>query len=125
MLDHIGLVVSDYEISKQFYIKALEPLDYVLQIEVQGYAGFKHRHGSGAIAQLWMHQETVAGRPVHVAFTAKDRKIVDAFYEAALFAGGKDNGAPGIREMYHQNYYGAFILDPDGNNIEAVCHEAC
>jgi catechol 2,3-dioxygenase-like lactoylglutathione lyase family enzyme len=93
-------------------------------MEVQGFAGFGLKGGEGPIASFWIHEEKArAGLGLHVAFQAKNRKLVDAFYGAALAAGGKDNGKPGIREIYHPNYYGAFVLDPDGYNIEAVCHQ--
>lgn len=124
MIDHIGIEVSDYEIAKQFYIKALAPLGYKLLMEVSGFAGFGSEQNAGPIAIFWMHQGNNPSQKIHIAFTAKNRKIVDEFYHTAIRAGGRDNGKPGIREIYHPNYYGAFVLDPDGNNIEAVCHQA-
>lgn len=87
-------------------------------MEVEGWTGF----GKNGKAELWFGKGGTPQLPMHIAFTADNRKQVDQFYEAALAAGGKDNGAPGIREIYHPNYYGAFIIDPDGHNIEAVCH---
>ena len=126
MIDHIGFSVSDYPRAKAFYEKALQPLGYVLVMEVQQSehdapaAGF----GQNGKPDFWIGGEGGLNKPVHVAIAAKDRASVDAFHRAALAAGGKDNGAPGIRAHYHPNYYGAFVLDADGNNIEAVCHSA-
>lgn len=124
MIDHIGIEVSDYEKSKKFYEQILAPLGYILIMEVQGYAGFGSNENSGPIAEFWMHQGTSPAKSLHICFKAKNRKAVDEFYQTAINAGAKDNGKPGIREMYHENYYGAFILDSDGHNIEAVCHHA-
>ena len=126
MIDHVGFAVSNYERAKEFYSKALAPLGYVLIMEVpsekteSGFAaaGF----GIDQKPDLWIAGEGKLEKPLHVAITAKSRASVDAFYRAALSAGGKDNGAPGVRAHYHPNYYGAFVLDPDGHNIEAVCH---
>lgn len=122
MIDHIGIEVSDYKASVDFYKKALAPLGYSLLMEVQGFAGFGLKKSGGPIASFWLHQGDHPTGGAHIAFTADDRKAVDAFYEAAIIAGGKDHGKPGLREIYHPNYYGAFVLDPDGHNIEAVCH---
>ena len=126
MIDHIGFPVSDYGRSKAFYLQALAPLGYGLLMEVEqetekGFpaAGF----GIGQKPDFWIGGEGGLGKPIHVAIVVEDRATVDAFYKAALAAGGKDNGAPGIRAHYHPNYYGAFVLDPDGHNIEAVCHK--
>ncbi|MDT3685267.1 MAG: VOC family protein [Pseudorhodoplanes sp.] len=124
MIDHVGFPVSDYKRSKAFYEKALAPLGYTLIKEVQQdlndapAAGF----GTGGKPDFWIGGEGGLDRPLHVAIAAKSRAAVDSFYAAALVAGGRDNGAPGIRAHYHPNYYGAFVLDPDGHNIEAVCH---
>ena len=124
MIDHVGFSVSDYARARSFYEKALAPLGYGLIMEVtaeqtgQPAAGF----GSGGKPDLWIGGEGMLQPPVHIAIVAKDRQMVDAFYHAALAAGGKDNGAPGLRPHYHPNYYAAFALDPDGHNIEAVCH---
>jgi catechol 2,3-dioxygenase-like lactoylglutathione lyase family enzyme len=118
-LDHVILDVTDYAASKAFYEQALAPLGMRLVMEPGPAMG-----GFGADFPFFW----VAGRAsgpvtgVHVAFTAQDREMVGAFHEAALAAGGRDNGGPGVREIYHPNYYGAFVLDLDGNNIEAVCH---
>jgi catechol 2,3-dioxygenase-like lactoylglutathione lyase family enzyme len=118
MIDHVTANVSDVDSAKEFYSKALAPLGYSVQAEFPGAAGF----GSGeGIPAFWISSSEDRGA-THVAFTAKDRATVDAFHEAATSAGGKDNGAPGLRPHYHENYYGAFVHDADGNNIEAVCH---
>ncbi|WOH66511.1 VOC family protein [Bradyrhizobium sp. BWA-3-5] len=125
MIDHIGFPVSNYERSKVFYLKALAPLDYVLVMEVKQEGADEHpAAGFGAHGKpdFWIGGEGGLDKPLHVAILAKDRATVDAFYKAAIAAGGRDNGAPGIRAHYHPNYYGAFVLDPDGHNIEAVCH---
>ena len=124
MIDHIGFPVSDYERSKAFYLKALAPLGYALIKEVQQdlndapAVGF----GTGGKPDFWIGGEGGLDRPLHVAIAATSRAAVDSFYAAALAAGARDNGAPGIRAHYHPNYYAAFVLDPDGHNIEAVCH---
>ena len=122
MLDHIRLPVSDYDRSQRFYAAALEPLGSRLLVDERGPdgsgdAGF----GSARKPQFWIGTGIVAG-PVHVAFLAPDPSAVRAFHAAALAAGGRDNGAPGLRPHYHANYYAAFVLDPDGHNIEALCH---
>lgn len=125
MIDHLGITVSEYDISKQFYLKALAPLGYELLMEVQGFAGFGIASDNGPLATFWIHQGDVPPKgSIHYAIRVDSRDQVDAFFEAALSAGGEDNGKPGVREMYHPNYYGAFILDPDGYNIEAVCHRS-
>lgn len=124
MIDHIGIAVSNYERSKQFYIQALKPIGYELLIEVEGFAGFGSKNTGDAIATFWLHEEKAKiMKGMHIAFSAANRKLVDAFYDAAIRAQGTDNGKPGVRERYHPNYYGAFVLDPDGYNIEAVCHQ--
>jgi catechol 2,3-dioxygenase-like lactoylglutathione lyase family enzyme len=118
-LDHVGLDVSDYAASKAFYEQALAPLRLTLMMEpVPEVGGFGDDFPIFWIAR----RDRGPDSGTHVAFTAEDRVTVDAFHAAALAAGGKDNGAPGPREIYHPHYYGAFVLDPDGNNIEAVCH---
>ena len=123
MIDHVGFSVSDYARSKAFYEKALMPLGYTLVMEVTAQAtgmpaaGF----GSGGKPDFWISQGE-PGQAFHIAFAADDRATVDAFHEAAIAAGGRDNGGPGLRPEYHASYYGAFVFDPDGNNIEAVCH---
>jgi len=124
MLDHVGFSVSDYEHAKAFYRKALEPLGYELVMEVRQSDNDSPAAGFGIAGKpdFWIGGEGGLNRPLHVALTAKDRASVDAFYHAAIAAGGKDNGAPGLRPHYHPDYYAAFVLDPDGHNIEAVCH---
>jgi catechol 2,3-dioxygenase-like lactoylglutathione lyase family enzyme len=120
MLDHLGINVSDYERSRDFYTRALAPLGYELLMEpMPGIGGF----GRGGKPDFWIAGvREPATTNVHVALAAPDRATVDAFHAAAVDAGGIDNGGPGVREMYHPAYYGAFVLDPDGNNVEAVCH---
>jgi catechol 2,3-dioxygenase-like lactoylglutathione lyase family enzyme len=124
MLDHAGFPVSDYARSKAFYLQALAPLGYALVMEVQQHENDAPAAGFGANGKpdLWIGGEGGLQRPIHIAIAAQDRAAVDAFYRAATAAGGKDNGAPGLRPHYHPNYYAAFVLDPDGHNIEAVCH---
>jgi catechol 2,3-dioxygenase-like lactoylglutathione lyase family enzyme len=124
MIDHVGFPVSDYARSKAFYEQALTPLGYGLIMEVDQTehdakaAGF----GIGGKPDFWIGGEGGLNHVLHVAIVAKDRASVDAFHRAALAAGGKDNGGPGLRPHYHPNYYAAFVLDPDGHNVEAVCH---
>ena len=118
-LDHVGLDVSDYDASKAFYDKALAPLGLKLMMEpIERVGGYGDDFPFFWIAQRGRGSDS----GVHVAFRVENRETVDAFHEAALAAGGKDNGEPGVREIYHPHYYGAFVLDPDGNNVEAVCH---
>jgi catechol 2,3-dioxygenase-like lactoylglutathione lyase family enzyme len=119
ILDHLGLAVSDYPQAKAFYTAALAPLGITLVTEVQGWAGF----GKGGKPEFWFGPHAEPQKPMHLAFRAETREQVRQFYEAALQAGGKDNGPPGLREIYHPNYYGAFVIGPDGHNIEAVCHQ--
>ena len=117
MIDHTGVTVSNVTRSKVFYRVALAPLGYELLMEFEQFAGF----GVAPKPDFWIGQGK-PGDSVHVAFRADSRAMVDAFYDAAMAAGGNDNGPPGLRPHYHSNYYGAFVLDPDGHNIEAVCH---
>jgi catechol 2,3-dioxygenase-like lactoylglutathione lyase family enzyme len=119
MIDHIIIGTADAESAKKFYKAALEPLGYTIGFEGEWGAGFKNAQGA---PDFWIRGEK-AITPVHVAFHAEDRALVSAFYEAAIAAGGKDNGAPGLRTHYHENYYAAFVLDADGHNLEAVCHK--
>ena len=126
MLDHIGLPVSDLQRSKTFYCAALAPLGiaplYELTAAETGGDAFV---GFGATRpQFWLGAGGALKGCLHVAFAARDRAAVDAFHAAALAAGGRDNGAPGLRPHYHAAYYGAFVLDPDGHNVEAVFHGA-
>jgi catechol 2,3-dioxygenase-like lactoylglutathione lyase family enzyme len=119
MIDHAGFAVSDYERSKAFYAQALAPLGITLLMEPMGQAaGF----GKDGKPFFWveMRGAAVTGR-LHIAFQVDSRAEVDAFHAAALEAGGTDNGAPGVRALYHPDYYGGYVLDPDGHNIEAVC----
>lgn len=118
MIDHIALNVSDLETSKAFYVQALEPLGIAILAEYPEAIGM----GPDDKPIFWLVRRDPPNTAVHVAFTAGDRATVDAFHAAALEADGTDHGAPGLREQYHPSYYGAFVLDPDGNNIEAVCH---
>ena len=119
MLDHVVIRVSDFEQSKRFYAEALSPLGYELLMEPSVSAAGFGRQGK---PEFWIGQGD-RGQPVHIAFAASDRASVDAFHEKALAAGGRNNGGPGLRPKYHPSYYAAFVFDPDGNNIEAVCHE--
>jgi catechol 2,3-dioxygenase-like lactoylglutathione lyase family enzyme len=118
MIDHVALYVTDLEGSRRFYERALEPLGYAVSAEMEGFVGFAHE-GSLRLALRTGKEASTTG---HVAFQADDRPTVDAFHAAATSAGGTDEGAPGVRENYHASYYAAFVADPDGNNIEAVCH---
>jgi|SRR5215218_7078120 len=119
MLDHVGFGVSDYDRSKAFYEQALAPLGIRLVLEpVPGVGGFGDQRPF-----FWIDTRgSAAQQAVHVAFTAAERETVDAFHAAALAAGGTDNGAPGVRPLYHPHYYAAYVRDPDDNNIEACCH---
>lgn len=119
MFDHLGFGVSDYAASKAFFLKALQPLGVAVVMEGPYGVGL----GQNNKPSLWMHQTSETPAHLHLAFTAANRKQVDEFYRAALEAGGKDNGAPGLRPHYHANYYGAFVIGPDGHNVEAVCHK--
>ena len=118
MIDHTGVTVSNVGRSKTFYAAALAPLGYSVLMEFEQFAGF----GVAPKPDFWIGQGTPNVPAMHVAFRAETRVQVDNFYKAAMAAGGSDNGAPGLRAHYHANYYGAFVLDPDGHNIEAVCH---
>ena len=122
MIDHIGLSVSDYETSKAFYLAALAPLGYALVMEIAE-AGPAGGLGEAGKPDFWIAGGGATTPPSHIALRVRDRATVRAFYDAARAAGGRDNGAPGLRPNYHANYYGAFVLDPDGHNIEAVCHD--
>ncbi len=118
MIDHTGVAVANLKKSKAFYAAALAPLGYSMLMEFEQAAGF----GVAPKPDFWIGEGGPNVTPIHIAFRAEARGQVDAFYKAAIAAGGRDNGAPGLREHYHPNYYGAFVLDPDGHNIEAVCH---
>jgi catechol 2,3-dioxygenase-like lactoylglutathione lyase family enzyme len=117
-LDHIGVSVTDFDKSRAFYTKALAPLGIGVVMEGPGWAMV----GKPGKPEFWFGSYGKTPGPIHIAFAAANRAEVRAFHEAAIAAGGKDNGGPGIRTQYHPNYYGAFVLDPDGHNVEAVCH---
>jgi len=118
VIDHIGVGVSDLAASRAFYERALAPLGIGVVLDLRGAVGF----GRDRKPFFWLEGEREPAEPIHVAFLAADRATVDAFHREALAAGGRDNGGPGLREIYHSAYYGAFVLDPDGNNAEAVTH---
>jgi catechol 2,3-dioxygenase-like lactoylglutathione lyase family enzyme len=125
MIDHTGIIASDFNKSKEFYSAALAAIGYALLMELPAsitgrtdVAGF----GEPPKPDFWISKGTPNNPPVHVAFRALTRAMVDAFYKAAISAGGRDNGVPGLRSHYHPHYYGAFVLDPDGHNVEVVCH---
>lgn len=118
MLDHISLTVHDYQRSKAFYQAALTPLGYELVMEMAEWAGF----GWGDKPDLLLKGGSTTKPPIRIAFRAEDRNTVKAFYDAALQAGGKDNSAPGLRPEYHDSYYSACVIDPDGHIVEVVCH---
>ena len=124
MLDYVGILVADWNKAKAFYDAAFAPLGFTLLTVVpeQFTGGVKVGGYGQAKPDFWMTENAVTGPGRHYAFSASSRAAVDAFYAAALATGGTDNGAPGPRPHYHANYYGAFVFDPDGNNIEAVCH---
>ena len=119
MFDHIGLGVGDLAASKAFFLQALQPLGVVVAMEGPYGVGL----GQNGKPSLWLYETSDKPTPLHLAFAAANRAQVDAFHAAALAAGGKDNGAPGLRPHYHPNYYGAFVIGPDGHNVEAVCHK--
>lgn len=127
MIDHSGVTVSDFAKSKAFYTAALAPIGFAVLMEIPAamtggtdVAGF----GEPPKPEFWISNGVPNNPPIHIAFRVASRTLVDDFYRAAIAAGGRDNGAPGPRPQYHPNYYGAFVLDPDGHNIEAVCHDA-
>ena len=124
MIDHAGIAVADWEKAKAFYDAALAPLGArLLHVVPEAFTGGAKVGGYGRDKpDFWLREGGEAGPGRHYAFTAASRAEVDAFHAAALAAGGRDNGAPGPRPHYHAHYYGAFVIDPDGNNIEAVCH---
>ena len=127
MIDHVSVIVSDYAKSKAFYLQALAPTGHSRLVELP--AALRWPRADRRLLSCrrirFLDQPGRCDRPpIHIAFRVSSRAAVDAFYEAAIAAGGRDNGAPGLRPHYHPNYYGAYVLDPDGHNIEAVCHEA-
>jgi catechol 2,3-dioxygenase-like lactoylglutathione lyase family enzyme len=119
MFDHIGLGVTNLAESKAFYLKALQPLGVEVAMEGPYGVGL----GRNKKPSLWLSETTERPARLHLAFTAENRRQVDEFYKAAIAAGGKDNGVPGLRLHYHQHYYAAFVIGPDGHNVEAVCHK--
>lgn len=126
MIDHTGVIVSDIDNSKKFYRSALAAIGYEVLVElpasITGHtdvAGF----GESGKPDFWISKGSPNQPPIHVAFRVNSRELVDEFYTSAMQAGGRDNGKPGLRSHYHPDYYGAFVLDPDGHNIEAVCHQ--
>lgn len=119
ILDHIGFAVRDFAASRAFYEAALAPLGIGVVAEGEDWVGFNVPGGRGG---FWIARAGTPAGPVHFAFAASDRGQVESFYQAALAAGGRDNGAPGLRPRYHADYYGAFVFDLDGHNVEAVCH---
>ncbi|MFG1380684.1 VOC family protein [Xanthobacter versatilis] len=124
MLDHMGVSVRDVERSRAFYLAALAPLGYGIVMESNPPGGHRYIGFGAGKPEFWIGDAPTATGHLHVAFSATGRAAVDAFYAAALAAGGRDNGAPGLRPHYHPHYYGAFVFDPDGLNVEAVCHLA-
>lgn len=127
IIDHVEIPVADAQRSRRFYETALKPLGLSLVISIDPVrtprGGARHGFGNNGYPRLWIHEEHGDKLPVHIAFAASDRAKVDACYAAAIANGGTDNGGPGVRERYHPTYYAAYVLDPDGNNIEAVCQE--
>ncbi len=125
VIDHMSLNVADFDSMLAFYEKALAPLDCKVMMRLgKEMTGHAEMAGFGCEKPFFWLVGTELTRPIqHIAFRAETRAEVDAFYEAAIAAGGRDNGGPGVREMYHPDYYGAFVFDPEGHNIEAVCHK--
>ena len=127
IVDHVGFGVSDYPRAKRFYTEALAPLGFTLVMEVspeqnEGSKVWACGFGKNGKPEFWIGSDGKTTPPLHVAFVVDTRAAVRAFHEAALRAGGRDNGAPGLRPQYHPSYYGAFVFDLDGHNVEAVCH---
>jgi catechol 2,3-dioxygenase-like lactoylglutathione lyase family enzyme len=125
VIDHIALHVRDVARATEFYLEALAPLGIAIVMQVSAEDtghGAAVGFGAGQKPFFWLGEGEPLSGPMHIAFAAPNRAAVDAFYAAALHAGATDNGKPGLRPEYHDNYYGAFVLDPDGNNLEAVCH---
>lgn len=126
MIDHVGIAVADTKRSKAFYDAALAPIGISMIMEVPGSltesGGTACGYGKAGKPFFWFGDKEKVGKGFHIAFAVDKRKLVDAFFKAALAAGGKDNGAPGLRTHYHSNYYGAFVHDPDGHKVEVVCH---
>ena len=121
IIDHVEIPVADAQRAYHFYEATLSPLKLELIISIQAHGGgARHGFGRDGYPRLWIHEEKGERLPVHIAFAAQNRATVDAFFSAALSNGGTDNGSPGVREKYHSSYYAAYVLDPDGNNVEAV-----
>jgi catechol 2,3-dioxygenase-like lactoylglutathione lyase family enzyme len=118
MFDHLGIGVTNLDESKGFFLKALAPLNVSIVMDVGEAVGL----GREGKPSFWLGATEDKPAPLHIAFTAASRKQVDAFYRAAIAAGAQDNGPPGLRPHYHANYYGAFVIGPDGHNVEVVCH---
>lgn len=121
MIDHFSLRVKDLQVSKKFYQSLLAPLGYEVRFDHAYAVSFGEERNADPGGDFWL--ENGQQEPLHLAFHAKTHAEVEAFYQAGIVAGGRDNGAPGFRPHYHANYYAAYLLDPDGNNIEAVCHD--
>ncbi len=119
MIDHMTLRVQDFAKSKAFFLEALKPLGYALVMEFPNVCGL----GEGGKPDFWLKQDGPHHEAMHIAFAARDRATVDAFHQAALAAGARDDGAPGPRPEYHPDYYGAFVVSPDGHHVEACCHK--
>ena len=127
MIDHLTIHVTAYDKSRDFYLRALAPLDYALVMELSPaqVPTLKARYcglGAGGKPDFWLRESAEATTPTHLAFAAKSRDLVDEFYRAALAHGARPNGDPGLRPEYHPHYYGAFVIDLNGHNLEAVCH---
>lgn len=128
VIDHIEIAVNNANASLSFYEQALAPLGFRRVITQEPTKtrthGFRHGLGPDGYPRLWLHDNEKTCAPLHIAFSADERSIVDRFWKQALLAGGKDNGAPGIRQHYHSHYYAAYVFDPDGNNLEVVCQQS-
>jgi catechol 2,3-dioxygenase-like lactoylglutathione lyase family enzyme len=123
VVDHLPIRVRDLEESRRFYEAALTPLGFGILYSYEGGCSFSIEGADGGADDSWILAGNTPSTNVHIAFSATDREPVNAFHRAALEAGGRDNGAPGLRPKYHAGYYGAFVLDPDGNNVEAVHYD--
>ena len=123
IINHVGFSVADFDASLNFFTAALGPLGMKPMVNFE-HEGNRHAGFGSARPDFWIGTSANASGRIHIAFTATTRAQVDEFYNAALAAGGRDNGGPGVRQQYSANYYAAFVYDPDGNNIEAVCHAA-
>lgn len=126
MIDHFGINVSDLARSRPFYEAALAPLGYRVSKDFGEAVGFSVAEGFGRspdpAGDFWLIKLDQVTGPIHIAFSAASHDVVKAFFDAAIKAGGKSNGEPGLRPKYHEDYFAAFVIDPDGHNIEAVCH---